>query len=135
MQLIGTCQINKKEKKGSILIAIPLFPKSDLFVVENKKREKENSPDFIIFFSNVRVGAIWKNSFEKEGEIKNYLSGYIFTLFMPENNLKIVIFEDKLQKEGTWWSGSVFWSDEKKEIDQSSEIEENYSDDSTEEIF
>jgi hypothetical protein len=54
---------------------------------------------------------------------------------MPENNLKIVIFEEKLQKEGIW-SGSVFWSDEKKEIDQSLEIQENnFDDSSTEEIF
>ena len=135
MQLIGTCQINKKDKKGNLLIAIPLFSKADLFVVANNKREKENSPDFIIFISNVRVGALWKNKFEKDGESKNYLSGNIFTFMMPENNLKIVIFEEKLQKEGTW-SGSVFWSDEKKEIDQTSEIQENHFDDSsTEEIF
>jgi uncharacterized protein (DUF736 family) len=101
----------------------------------NNFLKQENSPDFIIFISNVRVGALWKNKFEKDGESKNYLSGNIFTFMMPENNLKIVIFEEKLQKEGIW-SGSIFWSDEKKEIDQSLEIQENHIDDSsTEEIF
>jgi len=135
MQLIGTCQINKKDKKGNLLIAIPLFPKADLFLVANNKKDKENSPDFLVFITNVRIGALWKNKFEKDGESKNYLAGSIFTLALPDNSLKIVIFEDKTQKEGIW-SGSIFWSDGKKELDQSIQIEENQSDDSnTEEIF
>jgi uncharacterized protein (DUF736 family) len=106
-----------------------------LFVVANNKKDKENSPDFLVFITNVRVGALWKNKFEKDGESKNYLAGSIFTLSMPDNSLKIVIFEDKIQKEGIW-SGSIFWSDGKKEIDQSIQIEENQSDDSnTDDIF
>jgi uncharacterized protein (DUF736 family) len=135
MQLIGFCEIDKTSKKGKIILAIPFLPKADLFITENTKKEKENSPDYVIFNSKIKVGAIWKNKFEKEGEQKNYFSGNIFTMILPENILKIVIFEDKNQKAGIW-GGSVFWSQDKKEVDQLKEIEENHSYDSTtEEIF
>jgi len=135
MQLIGFCEIEKSTKKGKIILAIPFLPKADLFITENTKKEKENSPDYVIFNSKIKVGAVWKNKFEKEGEQKNYFSGNIFTLILPENILKIVIFEDKNQKAGIW-SGSVFWSQDKKEVDQPQETEEDHSYDSTtEEIF
>jgi uncharacterized protein (DUF736 family) len=134
MQLIGFCEIDKTSKKGKIILAIPFLPKADLFIVENTKKEKENSPDFILFNSKIKVGAVWKNKFEKDGETKNYFSGNIFTLILPENILRIVIFEDKNQKAGIW-SGSVFWSQDKKEVDPTPEIEENQSYDSSEEIF
>jgi uncharacterized protein (DUF736 family) len=132
MQLIGFCEIEKVTKKGKIILAIPFLPKADLFIIENTKKEKDNSPDFIIFNSKIKVGAIWRNKFEKEGEQKNYFSGNIFTLILPENILRIVIFEDKNQKKGTW-SGSVFWSIDKKEVDPIPEARENQSYDSTEE--
>jgi hypothetical protein len=134
MQLIGFCEINKSTKTGKIIIAIPFLPKADLYIMENTKKEKENSPDYVIFNSKIKVGAIWKNKFEKEGEQKNYFSGNIFTMILPENILKIVIFEDKNQKQGIW-SGSVFWSQDKKEVDPSPEIDEDQSYDPTDEIF
>jgi uncharacterized protein (DUF736 family) len=135
MQLIGFCEIERETKKGKIIIAIPLLPKVDLFIMENNKKEKENSPDYMIFNNKIKYGALWKNKFDKDGESKNYFSGNIFTLTLPDNILKIVIFEDKNQKSGIW-TGSVFWSTDKKGIDQVKEIVENNSDDSsTEEIF
>jgi uncharacterized protein (DUF736 family) len=134
MQLIGFCEIEKSTKKGKIILAIPLLPKADLFIIENIKKEKENSPDFILFNNKIKVGAMWKNKFEKDGSPKNYFSGYIFTLILPENILRIVIFEDKNQKAGTW-SGSVFWSNDKKDVDPIPETIEDQSYDSTDEIF
>jgi uncharacterized protein (DUF736 family) len=134
MQLIGFCEIDKTSKKGKLILVIPFLPKADLFIVENTKKEKENSPDFILFNSKIKVGAVWKNKFEKDGETKNYFSGNIFTMILPENILRIVIFEDKNQKAGIW-SGSVFWSQDKKEVDPTPEIEENQSYDSSDEIF
>lgn len=124
MQLIGFCEIEKSTRKGKLIIGIPLFPKNEFFIVENNKKEKENSPDFLIFLSKIKVGAVWKNSFEKDGERKNYFSGSIFTLALPEKSLKIVIFEEKNQKEKNW-SGSVFWSQDKKDVEEGSDIEEN----------
>ncbi len=59
MQLIGFCEIEKSTKKGKIILAIPFLSKADLFITENNKKEKENSPDFIIFNSKIKVGAIW----------------------------------------------------------------------------
>ena len=98
MQLIGFCEIKKEDKKGNIVLAMPFFPKTDLFLMENNKKEKENSPDFILFFSKIKVGALWKNKFEKDGETRNYLSGNFFTAILPENKISIVIFEDKIKK-------------------------------------
>lgn len=135
MQLIGFCEIDKSTKKGKIIIAIPLLPKADLFIIPNIKADKENSPDYVIFGNKIKYGALWKNKFEKDGEQKNYFSGNIFSLTLPNNILKIVIFEDKNQKEGIW-IGSVFWSQDKKEVDPTPEIEENQSyDSSSDEIF
>lgn len=126
MQLIGFCEIKKEDKKGNIVLAMPFFPKTDLFLMENNKKEKENSPDFILFFSKIKVGALWKNKFEKDGETKNYLSGNFFTPILPENKISIVIFEDKNQKAGIW-CGSVFWSQDKKEIETDIQTEESQS--------
>lgn len=124
MQLIGFCEIEKSTRKGKVVIAIPLLPKNEFFVIGNIKSDKINSPDFHLFSNKIRYGALWKNQFEKDGETKNYFSGSIFTLTLPNNILKIVIFEDKKQKEG-FWSGSVFWSQDKKEVEEGSDIEEN----------
>ena len=91
MQLIGFCEIDKATKKGKLVIAIPLLPKADFYVVENIKSDKENSPDYVLFSNKIKYGALWKNKFEKDGETKNYFSGNIFTVTLPDNILKIVI--------------------------------------------
>ena len=132
MQLIGFCEIEKATKKGQLVIAIPLLPKADFYVVENIKSDKENSPDYVLFSNKIKYGALWKNKFEKDGETKNYFSGNFFTVTLPDNILKIVIFEDKNQKSGTW-TGSVFWSQDKKDVDPTPQMEESQSHES--EIF
>jgi uncharacterized protein (DUF736 family) len=119
MQLIGTLEINKSTRNGKILIVIPFWNKVDFFVSSNGEKKSDSSPDFFIWNQKIKIGALWKKKYEKDGIEKNYFSGNIFAPILGEGNkLKIVIFEN--EKENSTSSsvniGNVFWSfDEKTE--------------------
>ena len=119
MQLIGTLEINKSTKNGKILIVIPFWNKADFFVSSNTEKKSDSSPDFFIWNQKIKIGALWKKKYEKDGIEKSYFSGNIFAPILGTGNkLKIVIFEN--EKENSAISsvniGNVFWSlDEKTE--------------------
>lgn len=119
MQLIGTLEISKKTKNGKILIAIPFWNKVDFFVSHNLEKKSDSSPDFFIWNSKIKIGALWKKSYTKEGQDKRYFSGNLFApLLGKDNKLKIVIFENEKENSSTSdvMLGNVFWSlDDKKQ--------------------
>ena len=130
MQLIGTLEINKKTKNGKILIAIPFWNKTDFFVSHNSEKKSDSSPDFFIWNQKIKIGAIWKKIYTKDGEDKKYFSGNIFApLLGKENKLKIVIFENEKEISIDSIFGNVFWSmdDKKQENPIDSEPIENES--------
>jgi uncharacterized protein (DUF736 family) len=118
MQLIGNLEISKKTKNGKLLIAIPFWNKVDFFVSNNSEKKSDSSPDFFIWNQKIKIGALWKKVYTKEGIDKKYFSGNIFAPMLgKDNKIKIVIFEN--EKENSSLSdittGNVFWSmDEKK---------------------
>ena len=118
MQLIGTLEISKKTKNGKLLIAIPFWNKVDFFVSHNSEKKSDSSPDFFIWNSKIKIGALWKKSYTKEGQDKRYFSGNLFApLLGKDNKLKIVIFENEKENSSLTdvMVGNVFWSfDEKK---------------------
>ena len=122
MILIGNIEINKKEKNGKMLIAIPFWNKTEFYVSINNKKEKDSQPDFLIWSNRISFGGLWKKSYEKEGEEKKYLSGSLFApgKGLDGNKLKLVIFETKTDDESVF-KGSVFYSEDKKEIDTESD--------------
>lgn len=119
MQLIGSLEISKKTKNGKIIIAIPFWNKVDFFVSHNSEKKSDSSPDFFIWNSKIKIGALWKKIYSKEGLDKKYFSGNIFAPMLgKDNKLKIVIFENEKENSPTLDAmiGSVFWSfDDKKQ--------------------
>ena len=120
MQLIGSVEISKNTKKGKMILALPFWGNSDFFVAPGEK-SGENYPSFLIWNKKIKIGALWKSEYTKEGETKKYLSGNVFCPFLESKKMKLVIFEDKIQKEDLY-CGSVFWSfEDKKPMDSTPE--------------
>lgn len=116
MQLIGSLELDKS-KKGKMILALPFWGNSDFFVASSDKTE-ERYPSFFVWNKKIKIGALWKSEYQKEGETKKYLSGNIFCPFFESKKMKIVIFEDKNKDENVLWKGSVFWSfEDKKNLD------------------
>lgn len=117
MQLIGSLEISKKTKNGKILLSIPFWNKADFFVSFNQEKKSDSSPDFFIWNSKIKIGAIWKKTYQKDGLDKKYFSGNIFApLLGKDNKLKIVIFENEKEVVPDAILGNVFWSfDDKKQ--------------------
>ena len=117
MQLIGSLEISKKTRNGKILIAIPFWNKADFFVSHNSEKKSDSSPDFFIWNQKIKIGAIWRKTYTKEGIDKKYFSGNLFApLLGKENKLKIVIFENEKENSTDTIFGNVFWSlDDKKQ--------------------
>lgn len=122
MQLIGHLEIKLQDKTGKISMAIPFRNKTEFYTSENKTKNKENSPDFLIWNSGIKIGYLWKNKYLKDEIEKNYLSGNIFapSFGLEDNKMKLVIFEDEKQNKGIW-SGLVFWDFNNKEVDRKME--------------
>lgn len=134
MQLIGSLEISKKTKNGKILLAIPFWNKADFFVSFNQEKKSDSSPDFFIWNSKIKIGAIWKKTYQKDGLDKKYFSGNIFApLLGKDNKLKIVIFENEKEIIPDVILGNVFWSfDDKKQenpIDSESIEDQTLEDD------
>lgn len=115
-------------------LAIPFFNAQDFFVSPADKTG-ENYPSYIVWNKKIKIGALWANTYEKDGVTKNYFSGSLFCGFLPDKKLKIVIFEDKNNNKSDIWAGSVFWSFEEKRIDIKSEEVDNLDYGSDEPIF
>lgn len=132
MQLIGYLEIDKS-KKGKMVLALPFWGNSDFFVASADK-QGDNYPTFLIWNKKIKIGALWKSEYLKEGEQKKYLSGNIFCPFLESKKMKIVIFEDKNKDDSLSWKGSVFWSFEER---KSSEIidDEVYEKGTEDQIF
>lgn len=123
MQLIGYLEIDKN-KKGKMVLALPFWGNSDFFIA-SADRQGENYPTFLIWNRKIKIGALWKSEYQKDGETKRYLSGNIFCPFLESKKMKIVVFEDINKDENILWKGSVFWSfKDKKNLDIKDE--ENY---------
>ena len=119
MILIGFIEISKKEKKGKLTIAIPFLNKTEFYVSANLNKKTESYPDFLIWHNKISVGGLWKGTYEKEGIEKKYFSGNIFAPGhgFEKNKLKIVIFEDNKGDNSEIFKGSVFWSQDEKNLD------------------
>lgn len=133
MQLIGSIEIAKNTRKGKMILALPFWGNSDFFIAPSDKTG-DNYPTFLIWNKKIKIGALWKSEYTKEGETKKYFSGNIFCPFLESKKMKIVVFEDREQKEDLY-SGSVFWSfEDKKEVDNTQKEQETIFD-ANEEIF
>jgi uncharacterized protein (DUF736 family) len=139
MILIGNLEINKNDKIGKMLIAVPFWNKSEFYISLNKKKETEHQPDYLIWHSKIAIGALWKGKYTKEGIEKNYMSGSIKVINPDINNLlKIACFES-VSANNSFWTANVFWSDEeRKAVDEQLEYERNIQNENSEdagEIF
>lgn len=112
MQLIGYLELDKN-KKGKMVLALPFWGNSDFFVVVSDKIE-EKYPSFFVWNKKIKIGALWKSEYVKEGETKKYLSGNVFCPFLESKKMKLVVFEDKNRDGDLLWKGSVFWSFEER---------------------
>jgi uncharacterized protein (DUF736 family) len=117
--IVGTFQ-PKKNKDDKIFydlqFKIPFHKETNFYVIKNDKQNGEFSPTFLIFYSGNKAGAIWKKKSQK-GE--DYLSGVVFGLGMPNNQINFAIFKakDENQKDdqGNLLNFVVISEGEKKE--------------------
>ncbi len=90
---------DKGEEKGflNMTINLPFYPKSEFFCVENKEKETDKSPDYLVFFQKNRVGSILNKTFmdKKENVEKMMRSGTIFFFGAKENNLNFAVFKNE----------------------------------------
>lgn len=136
MQLIGTLEISRKTKNGKILIAIPFWNKADFFVSHNSEKKSDSSPDFFIWNAKIKIGALWKKTYNKEGQDKKYFSGNLFApLLGKDNKLKIVVFENEKENSTDTIFGNVFWSLDEKKSENPIDSEVTESESLEDEIF
>lgn len=89
----------KTSKEGkpyfNLVMNIPFIKEQNFYVAANGNKTTENSPDFNIFLSGNKCGAIWK---KKSNKGEDYLSGSIFCLGMPGNRIGFAVFKSKDEK-------------------------------------
>lgn len=138
MQLIGTLEISKKTKNGKIVVAIPFWNKADFFVSYNIEKKSDSSPDFFIWNAKIKIGALWKKTYTKDGQDKKYFSGNLFAPMLgKDNKLRIVVFENEKENSSLTdvMVGNVFWSLDDKKQENSIDSEPTESESLEDEIF
>lgn len=76
LQPIGkmVSKTTKEKTFYNLKISIPFMIETEFYVIKNENRDSDQKPDFLIFYSTNRFGAIWEKT-SKKG--KKYLYGKI----------------------------------------------------------
>jgi uncharacterized protein (DUF736 family) len=110
-------QGDKIVKYLEMIVRAPMMESATFTIAQNTEKQKENAPDFNIFYSINRkgdkypsalVGALWNKVSDRGVEYKN---GYIETPAVAGGKMNISVF-NAIAKENQeiTWSHDVLWS-------------------------
>lgn len=133
---IGTGDNKKTHKYLQLSIRPPFMTSATFTITTNKKKQGENEPDFIIYYSfnrkgekfrRARVGAIWN----KIKEDLEYKAGVIESPLFPNGKLNFSLFKAKpLEGEdpnSLTWIYDAIWSPYNPNANNQSQTDGEYS--------
>jgi uncharacterized protein (DUF736 family) len=134
---IGTGENQKVQTYHEMSLRPPHMESATYTISPNKKKQKENEPDFNIYFSfnrknekyrRAKVGAIW-NKVSDSGV--KYKSGELKSPAFPSGRLHFAVFEAKpLEGEdpsSITWTHDIIWSPPQTESERESNQNTNES--------
>lgn len=119
----------EKKRHLKLVVRPPLMESGTFSIYPNSKKEKENEPDWYVWFNYTRtndkvkfpstqIGALWNRVGKHSGN--KYFGGYIETPVAQGGKLYISIVEAKKEGEILPYSHNVLWSAPKEDSDDNS---------------